>query len=425
MKIMKLNSHPWLGIFLTVLAFGAAADAIPPRIAAVTLDIRSQPIGDALNEFGQQSGIQILLYSEVAKGLTGPALVGAFTPDEALLQLLSNTGLTYSYVNARTIAIHSVISTVGGREALRKEAAPPVMRLANLQISEEHSIELAQETDTRDVGHQNSSDERRRPRIEEVVVTAQKRTERLQDVPISISVLGGSDLDRSTAEGITESLNSVPGVLAQASYIGGGTQIAVRGVAASSTLLHGSSPIAYYLDSVPFGLIKTSVAPDSNAYDLERVEVLRGPQGTLYGASALNGVVRVLSKDADLEEFQFKARTSASGTERGGDVNYRADLAANVPIVEGKLAARAVVGYDNQSGWIDRPNEKDANDAELRNMRLKLNAQPIDELSVGLSVWLSRAKYGAPSMANDNGRYSIAAYEPMLTDYDTYGLKIG
>ena len=74
-------------------------------------------------------------------------------------------------------------------------------------------------------------------------------------------------------------------------------------MAAGGPLFSGSSPIAYYLDSVPFGLIKTAITPDSNAYDLDRIEVLRGPQGTLYGASAQNGVVRVLTKDANLEDF--------------------------------------------------------------------------------------------------------------------------
>jgi outer membrane receptor protein involved in Fe transport len=259
--------------------------------------------------------------------------------------------------------------------------------------------------------------------LEEVLVTAQKRTERLQDVPVQISVISGDALDASTSQGITEALNRSPGVMAQTSYIGGGTQIAVRGVAASSTILHGSSPIAYYLDSVPFGLIKTSIAPDANAFDLERAEVLRGPQGTLYGASALNGVVRVLTKDADLDRVEFKARTAASMTEGGGE-NYRADAALNVPLIEGKLAIRAVGGYDNLSGWIDRPHQRNANDAELRNFRLKVNAQPTDQLSIGLSAWTSRSDLGAPPLADDQGRHSSINDEPVRTDYDAYGLQV-
>src|SRR5690606_34069684 len=175
--------------------------------------------------------------------------------------------------------------------------------------------------------------------IEEIVVSAQKREENLEQVPISISVLDGSRLDQSSAHGITEALGRVPGVSAFPHTQGGGAFVTIRGAAASGPVFGGSSPVAYYLDSIPFGLAQTAIAPDANAYDLERVEVLRGPQGTLYGASAQNGVVRVLTKDADPETFDFKARASLSSVRDGGD-GYRGDAAINLPLIEDKLAAR-------------------------------------------------------------------------------------
>src|SRR5262249_5133381 len=136
-------------------------------------------------------------------------------------------------------------------------------------------------------------------KISEIVVTAQKREERLLNVPVSISVLTGKNLDKSSAQGVLAELNRVPGVVVSSPDGGagglGGAQIAVRGAAAGAAALAGSSPIAYYLDSVPFGFVRSAYAPDANAYDLQRVEVLRGPQGTLYGANAEAGVVRVLS----------------------------------------------------------------------------------------------------------------------------------
>jgi len=261
-------------------------------------------------------------------------------------------------------------------------------------------------------------------RVEEVIVTAQRRSERLQDVPISISVLGGDDLDRITADGLTEILNRVPGVATTAALQGGGTLLSIRGVAAGGPLFNGSSPIGYYLDEVPFGLVKTAVAPDSNPYDLDRLEVLRGPQGTLYGASALNGVVRVLTHDADVDTFEFKARTALSTTKNGGE-NYRGDIAVNAPIVAQKLAARVVLGYENLSGWIDTPAARNVNDSELRNARLKINAQPTEQFSIGASAWISRADYGAPSASNDAMLRTSIADESIETDYDVYGLHIG
>jgi iron complex outermembrane recepter protein len=259
--------------------------------------------------------------------------------------------------------------------------------------------------------------------LETVFVTAQKREQNLQEVPISITVMSGAELDKSSFAGVTEALNRVPGVATTVGNQGGGTQLTVRGVGANGPLFAGSSPIAYYLDSAPFGLVRTSVAPDANAYDLKRVEVLRGPQGTLYGASAQNGVVQVLTNDPNLSEFELKARTTVSTTERGGE-NYRGDVALNVPIVEGKLGARAVVGYQDFSGWIDRANQRDANDSEVRNLRLKVEGRPTDALTVGFSAWMSRADAGAPSASDDNG-FAIGTLPQFIeTDYDIYGLKI-
>lgn len=259
--------------------------------------------------------------------------------------------------------------------------------------------------------------------LEEVIVTAQKREERLENVPISITVMDGNALDRSTAESVGEALTRVPGVAVSDIFLGGGSQLTVRGVTASLALFQGASPIAYYLDSVPFGFVKTALVPDSNPYDLARVEVLRGPQGTLYGATALNGVVHVITRDANLETFEFKARTSGSSTDGGGE-NYRADAAVNVPLVESKLGVRAVVGYQDQSGWIGKPNDRSANDAENRNARIKINAQPTNNLSIGLSAWMSRDDFGAPSISRDNEVSASILPEPIATDYDAYGLRV-
>ena len=264
--------------------------------------------------------------------------------------------------------------------------------------------------------------------LEEVVVTAQKRQERLQDVPISMTVLGGDELDKTSVTSLMDAIGNVPGVSItggqNAGLQGGGAQIAIRGVTAGGPQLSGTSPIAYYLDGVPFGLVKSAVVPDTGAYDLDRVEVLRGPQGTLYGASAQNGVVRVLTKDADLNDFDFKVRGAAGSTEHGAG-NFRGDFAVNVPIIEGKLGARVVAGEEYLSGWINSPARNHVNDSRSTTLRLKINAQPADDLSIGLSAWHSGSRYGAPSIALPDN--TITATEPEPTDirYDTYGLKIG
>jgi iron complex outermembrane receptor protein len=259
--------------------------------------------------------------------------------------------------------------------------------------------------------------------IDEVTVTAQKRSESVEKVPISMTVLSGKDLDLSTAEGIADVLNTVPAVSTLSSYQGGGTLVTIRGVSAGEALLNGAGTVGYYLDSVPFGLVKEAVGPDESAYDLQRIEVLRGPQGTLYGATALNGVVRVLTHDADLDKFEFKARTSGSDTETGGG-NYRGDAAVNVPIIDNVLAARAVVGYEHEAGWIDTPTGKNVNDATLVNLRLKVNAQITEAFSATLSQWSARDRYGAPSIGQTADFNSSPYPQPVTNYYDASGIKL-
>ncbi len=261
--------------------------------------------------------------------------------------------------------------------------------------------------------------------LEEVVVTAQKREERLQDVPISISVLGGNALDSSSDRGVIEAVSRVPGVFAPlnatGARYGGNSMLAIRGVSSPSV---GSGTTAYYIDNVPYGLAQQAFVPDTNPYDLDRVEVLRGPQGTLYGASALNGVVRVLTKTPNFNDVEFKARASLSSTEHGSE-SYSGDAAFNMPLIEDKLAARVVLGYQDLGGWIDKPNKQDFNDTEKVNARVKLAAKLTETFSAVVSGWISRVDNGGLSTSSTNGLTQVSQQkEPNSTDFDTFSLDL-
>jgi iron complex outermembrane receptor protein len=258
--------------------------------------------------------------------------------------------------------------------------------------------------------------------LEEIIVTAQKRQQREQDVPISLTVVGGGDLDRSSTLGVSDALGMVPGVAVNINGQGGETQLTIRGVTAAGSLFAGPSPIGYYVDSVPFGLVRSAVVPDANSYDLNRIEVLRGPQGTLYGASALNGVVRVLTNDADLNAFDFKTRGAVSTTESGGG-NWREDAAVNLPIVEGKLAVRLVVGDEHNSGWITNAFQNHINDGDIKNVRVKVNFQPGDDLSIKLGASHENASFGAPPQATDDYLPSTQN-QPIEQSFSAYDLKV-
>jgi outer membrane receptor protein involved in Fe transport len=262
-------------------------------------------------------------------------------------------------------------------------------------------------------------------KLEEVVVTAQRRRENVKDVPISISVLEGRELDSSTYPGVGEALRRMPGIDTSSSPLltGNGVNLSIRGVGTSSQFLSGPSTVAYYVDSVPFGMIRNSFVPDPDVYDLDRIEVLRGPQGTLYGANALNGVVRVLTHDPDLDSFGFKTRISDSLTDGGTD-NYRGDAAVNIPLIEGKLALRATAGYEEDSGWIDSATKKNINDSTTKNDRVKLLWKLTDSLSVDLSAWHSENEFVLGPYSDQNEFTSAVILDPSSTSFDAYGAKV-
>lgn len=396
-----------------------AAEPVQASIKRFT-NIPAQPLGAALQSLARERDFQVLYRTELVGETTTQGATGELTADEALVRLLSGTGLGFEYLDENTVRIVPVApapartktdladDAISGDAGFREEAS----FWSRLRLAQADTSRLASQD--ADAGERTEE----KGALTEVVVTAQKRAERLRDVPISVSVVSGAALDGSSLN-VAETLNRVPGVVTNYNPVGGGVNLTVRGVRG----LAGSSPIAYYVDSVPFGLVNSSFAPDAGTYDLDRIEVLRGPQGTLYGANAQNGVVRILTRDANLNELETKARATLSSTDSGVG-NYRGDLAVNVPLVPGKLAARAVLGYQSLGGWIDRQNENNANGTTERNARLKLNAQPLDTLSIGLSAWLSRSDADAPSVARDDGRNASLVEEPMETNFDTYGLKV-
>ncbi len=151
--------------------------------------------------------------------------------------------------------------------------------------------------------------------------------------------------------------------------------------------------------------------------------MLRGPQGTLYGASALNGVVRVLTNDPELNTFDFKARTSAASTEDGGG-SWGADTAFNIPIVDDMLAARLVVSSAHTGGWIDTPLTSNFNDGDTTTVRGKILAEPADNLSIILSGMHWQGDYGASPSAGRDGFYPGIQDVSLWSRYSTGDLKI-
>lgn len=400
---------------LSVVGLAKAAEAMNGKLLTRTaFDIPAQPLGTSLKQFADQAGVQILFEEKVVAGILTKPVKAELSVNDALNELLGNTELEFT-AKDETIAIRK-------KGPARTPAGPSSMKGEKIGgLSNESMLRVAQRDPAEGSSLDNTAPASRGfTELEEIVVTAQKREERPQDVPISLSVLGGEEIERSTVQGATDALIRVPGVTIMPSQR---SVISVRGVTPGGSSFAGSSTVGYYVDGVPFALVKNSVSPDPNVYDLQRIEVLKGPQGTLYGANSLGGIIRVLTNDPNLERVEFKAATGVSTVKGGGD-GYRADMAVNVPLIEGKLAVRAVAGYNQVAGWIDRPNLDNANEALRKNYRLKVKAQPTESLSIGVSAWRSTNSYKA--LANGN----LADVNPKLTEpyeesFDTYGLTVG
>ena len=290
--------------------------------------------------------------------------------------------------------------------------------------------------------------------LQEIVVTAQKRESTVMKTPISITAVSGADLQSRGLDSAQAITQTVPGI-AVSSAGPGQAQYEIRGLSAGG----GESPtVGFYLD-------ETSITPpatastgkseiDPDLYDLARVEVLRGPQGTLYGAGSLGGTVKLVTNKPDFQGFYGSAQTTGSGTE-GGSFNYSQKAMLNIPIVSDVVALRLVGDVTHNSGWIDRvvesgfplPNSDGSrgnvlatpasvihhgvNDEDLRGGRAALLIKPIDALTINLSIFYQSTSQGGIN-AYDNPPGIVSAHyqpfdvaEPYSDDFTVYSLNAG
>lgn len=187
----------------------------------------------------------------------------------------------------------------------------------------------------------------------EVVITAQKRTSTVQETPISISAVSGEDLQARGVASLATLVQGTPGVSLK-SEGPSQTEIEMRGMTSSGG---NSATVGFYLDDIPLSGPASAqnghVVIDPDLYDLNRIEILRGPQGTLFGSGSMGGTVRLISNQPNLSRFQSSAQSVLSGTE-GGGFNHKDSLMFNVPLIDNTLALRVAGTEDYTSGWIDR-----------------------------------------------------------------------
>lgn len=264
--------------------------------------------------------------------------------------------------------------------------------------------------------------------VEAVVVTAQKREQALVEVPQSISVVSGSTLERQQAVTFSDYVKLVPGLQVVQSTPGN-ARLIIRGINTGGI----ASTVGVYMDETPFGsssgLVNGAVlAGDFDTFDIARVEVLRGPQGTFYGASSLGGVLKFVTNEPEFDRHVVRARANVE-TVKGGGESYGAAGVVNIPLGE-TLAFRATGTYRESAGFIDSIGTggsdiaKDIDDSRSYGGRASLLFRPSDRLSLRLTALAQNIEADSASTVEADpttleplyGRLSLSQFVPTFSD---------
>ena len=361
--LSRLVAKCALSCCAAVFAFAAVADD-DSRGRLLSSDIPAEPLPQALAAFVHQTGLQLVYLSTLAEGRYSQSAAVGLPPAQALARLLAGTGIDFVFLNSRTIKLvpHSL--------AVRPTEHPAAHT----------STELAA--------------------LEEIVVTATKREEFLRDVPVSATVFSGKAMSEAGVEGIVQIAAMTPGVEYDFNAQWGGgvlTNIAIRGIDSKV----GASTTGIYMDDAPIQARNGNFGnPYPVTFDLARVEVLRGPQGTLFGAGAEGGAIRFISIEPSTTVFSVLSRAELASTQYGG-LSYEAGAAVGGPLVDGLVGARLAAWYRDDGGYVDRVNpftealvDKNSNESRTEAFRLSFALKPIDSLNITPSLAYQSLRIG-------------------------------
>lgn len=267
--------------------------------------------------------------------------------------------------------------------------------------------------------------------LEEITVTATYRETKLMDTAAAISAMSEQFIESVAASDMSDLFQYVPGLnMTQAAA--GNSRYAVRGVTSQtgeSPLSITASAIAVYLGDVPVtSSVGSSVQMNSTLFDVNRVEILKGPQGTLFGEGSQGGTLRYVFNKPDLAAFDADVTVGYKSMEKSHDQGHRADATINLPLVEDKFAFRLNVFDTAEPGYIDNlvPEEVDFNDSDARGSRASFLFQPTDALSIEGS-WLKIDQESNGIMRSDENYINDSGRTPgnpphSSDNYDVFNL---
>lgn len=264
--------------------------------------------------------------------------------------------------------------------------------------------------------------------LEEIIVTATKREVSVREISGSVSAVSGAQLEAIGAQSYADYIARTPGVTFN-QFQPGTSHVVIRGVATNSGNVQGQGTTGYYINEVPLTEPGwTIVIPDIDAFDVDHVEILRGPQGSLFGSASMGGAVNYVARKADASAYDAAIETTLSKT-RNADVGGGIKGMVNIPLVEDKLALRAVATYRNDPGYLDNVGigENGSSDITIGGGRLSLVWTPTDATEVSwLSLYQKTEVDDAPyrnPLFGDLGRSSALA-ETNETEVTLHSLRV-
>ncbi len=352
-----------VGMFVLSTPAGAQ-DAKAGGIYA--LDIPAEPLADALNDLAQQSGLEILFSSDVVARLHSGPLKGALSAEEALRRLLANTHLRFRFVNPHTITIAEDSAPVSGAGAPGER--PPASAAAPSDPPEapapHHTGVLARllgvfalcgsALDPGAACAQSTAAPAEDPgsSLQDIIVTARKRDESLAQVPESITVFTSATIENYNIQSFNDYATKVRNI---SFTYGSGPEgiseartVAIRGITGQN-VVGTSGATGFYIDDTP---VPSSLEP--RVLDIADIEVLKGPQGTLFGESSLGGNVRLITKKPNLADDTIGYMAQAGVTSGGGSADGGGSVIGNVVLSPDKLALRVVLFANHDAGYLTR-----------------------------------------------------------------------
>lgn len=383
---------------LSVVGLTAAADV--QAAIRKSSNIPAQGVGPALQQLAKDHDFQVLYRSEIVGARRTRGASGDLTSDQALEQLLSGTGLTYRYLDEKTVTIVPMSTEAAAPDPQGMPAAPSVQ-------NDVSRVDPGQESASQGAWV-----------VEEVIVTAQKRAESMQRIPVAVTALDAEALAARNVANMQDIAGFAPNVRIARSGNSSGGPIFIRGVGQNDGLVSADPGVGVYLDGVYLARMNGSLF---DLLDVERVEVLRGPQGTLYGKNTIGGAVNVISRQPS-EDFSASLKaTVGSSQERGLVGSLNSPLASN-------LFFRASALHTTRDGYTrDTVNGGRTDGRDAIAGRIQLRYLPTDALDVQLTVDANRRRDGQSAVRRVSAGTVIAqgSTDPFVGAYDTVGHNDG